>query len=300
MAFNFKRGCKRISRFLSKHQPAILAGTACIGVVVTAVVTVRCHTKAEYILGDADYDLEDVNRDYEDGKITIDECEDKEHEIRVECAKALGWAYAPAVLSGALTVTTIILSHKAHLRTEAVLTTALNGATALLGDYKDEVKKILKPKQQEELKHNMAKREAEKRPVPTETTKGGKARPSEDVIFDSGLGSQLMKIEKIGPFIRCSEENLNKILYNKIQGTAINEGYALVNDLEWELYHNQSGDGAVWGWEDSQFAHGEMLQADVTYTNYIDQRTGAKESIGIVNFTVSPKLINLKPSERYY
>lgn len=299
MSFNFKRGCKRIGRYISKHQPAILAGIACAGVVVTAVTAAKCHSKAEEILWQAEKDIDNVDERVENDEITEEQACDEVHDIRVDCAKALGMAYAPAVLSGALTITTIILSHKAHLRTEAVLTTALNGATALLGDYKDEVKKILKPKQQEELKQNMAKKEANKRPVPTETATKN-TRPSEDVIFDTGLGNQLMKIDKIGPFVRCSEENLNKILFNKIQNTAINEGYSLINDLEWELFHNQSGDGAVWGWEDEQFKNGEILRADVTYTNYIDQRTGSPESIGIAKFNIPPRMINIKPSARYH
>lgn len=299
MSFNFKRGCKRISRYLSKHQPAILAGTACVGVIITAVVTAKSHSKAEEILWEAEQDIDRAVEDCEDGYILEDERDERVRDIRIDCAKELGWTYAPAVLSGVLTITSIILSHKAHLRHEAVLTTALNGATTLLGDYKDEVKKILKPKQQDELKEKLAKRTVERNPVP-EKTASKKTKPSEDIIYKSGLGNQLMKIDKIGPYVRCSEDNLNKLLFNKIQKTAISEGYALIEDLEWELFHAQSGDGGIWGWEDSQFIDGDILRADATYTNYIDPRTGAPESIGVVKFNIPPKMIKIKASERYF
>lgn len=301
MAFNFKRGVKRISRYISKHQPAIFAGMACVGVVITAVTAANSHSKAEEILYEAEGDINNIFDDCDNGDISEKTCNEKVKEVKIDCTKALIKAYAPAVLSGALTITTIICSHKAHLRMEAVLTTALNGASALLSDYKEEVKNVLKPKQQQELKENLAKREIKRHPVPEKTvTKKSKAVPSEDVIFESGLGNQLMKIEKIGPYVRCSEDKLNRILYNKIQKTAINEGYVLINDLEWELYHNQSGDGAVWGWEDRQFENNDILRVDVTYTNYTDPRTGTPESIGFAKFNIPPKLIDEQPSKRYY
>lgn len=289
MAFNFKRGVKRISRYLKQHQPAIFAGTACAGVVITAVIAVRCHTKADDILCDASDDLEEAYEACDEEAISEAECLRREREIKIDCAKALGVAYAPAVLSGVLTITTIILSHKAHLRHEAVLTTALNGATALLGDYKDEAKKLLKPKQKEELEHNVAKKQMQRRPV-----------PSEDMIHETGLGNQLMLIEKTGMYVRISEDNLNKILHNKIQKGAESEGYRTYNDLEWELCHFQSGDGAEYGWLDSQFQSGDILEARVTYANYENNRTGERESVGIVRFSIDPVILRNRPSQMYY
>ena len=292
MAFNFKRGCKRISRYLAQHQPAIFAGTACAGVVITAIVAVKCHTKAEDILADAYDDLQDIYDDFDDKKISAEKCDKEELKVRMECAKELAITYAPAILSGALTITTIILSHKSHLRHEAVLTTALNGATALLGDYKEEAKKLLKPKQQEELEHKVAAKQVERKPV-----------PSEDMIYETGLGHQLMCIKKTNLFVRISQDNLNKLLYSMIERPAINEGYRTYNDLEWSLCHLQSGDGAEWAWFDHQFVNGEHLEARVTYTNYENPRTGEKESIGLVDFSLSPQLMRDKdgrPSKLYY
>lgn len=290
MAFNLKRGVKRINRYLSKHQPAILAGTACVGVVVTAVVTARCHSRGEEILYEAECDLDDIFDDCDNDKISEEECDRRVKNTKIRCAKALGWAYAPAVISGGLTITSIILSHKAHMRTEAVLTTALNGATALLGDYKDEVKKVLKPKQRDEIEHNVAKRQVERHPV-----------PSEDVIYSSGLGNQLMLIEKTHIYVRISEDNLNKILDNKIKPMAKDEGYASYNDLEWELCRFQSGDGENWIWEDRMFEHGEELKARVDYTNYENPRTGERESVGIVRFNIDPIFRqDTRPSAMYY
>lgn len=290
MGFNFKRGCKRISRYLSKHQPAIFAGIGCAGVIITAVVAVKASTKADEILCDAADDLEAIYDQYDNDEISAEECDKKEFDVRVECAKELIFAYAPAVLSGALTITTIILSHKSHLRHEAVLTTALNGATALLGDYKDEAKKLLKPKQYEEVEHKVAEKQVKRRPV-----------PSEDMVYTTGLGNQLMRINKTGLHVRISEDNLNKILYGKIQVPAMNEEYRTYNDLEWELCHIQTGDGAEWIWTDEQFLTGENLVAKVTYTNYQDPRTGERESIGLVDFSIEPILKNggYRPSYRY-
>jgi len=289
MSFNFKRGIKRIGRYLSSHQPAILAGVGCAGVVITAVVAVKCHIKAEDILSDAYDDLSVVYTDYDDHLISAEECDKKEFDIRLTCAKSLIITYSPAVLSGALTIASIIFSHKAHLRHEAVLTTALNGATALLSDYKEEAKKLLKPKQKEELEENVTKKQMKRHPV-----------PSEEMIYDTGLGHQLMRIKKTNLFIRISEDNLNKILYNKIQMPAINDGYRTYNDLEWELCRFQSGDGAAWCWEDRQFINGDILKANVTYSNYTNLRTGENESIGLVDFSVEPVLLHEKPSTRYY
>lgn len=290
MAFNFKRGVKRITKYLNTHQSGILAGSACVGVVITAVVAVKCHTKAEDILGEAYDDLEVVYNDFDNEEISAEECDKRELSIRVDCARALAITYAPAVISGVLTITSIVMSHKSHLRHEAMLTTALNGATALLSDYKDEAKALLKPKQYEEIEHKVAEKQVKRKPV-----------PSEDMIYSTGLGNQLMRIEKTGLYVRISEDELNKILYSMIECNAINEEYATYNDLEWALCRIQTGDGASWIWTDDMFKSGEHLTSHVTYTNYIDPRTGAKESIGLVKFSIEPRLMNpdaWKPSAR--
>lgn len=292
MGFNLKRGCKKIGRYLSKHQPAILAGVGCAGVVITAIVAVKCSTKADEILDNAANDLQDVYDDFDDGKISAKTCDKREKDIRIDCAKDLIIAYAPAAVSGALTIATIVLSHKSHLRHEAVLTTALNGATALLSDYKDEAKKLLKPKQIDEIEQGVAEKQIKRHPV-----------PSEEQIYESGLGHQLMFIKKNGIHVRISEDNLNKILYNKIQVPTRGGDPRTLNDLEWELCRFQTGDGSFWCWTEDQFINGNDLTAHVIYKNYENPRTGEKESIGLVDFSIEPVLkhySDMKPSRMYY
>lgn len=304
MAFNFKRGVNAIGRYLSKHQSAIFTGIACAGVVTSVVIAATQHIKADEILNEAKDELDDLEKIKNEGEINDEEYEGYVKTVKIRTIKELAVVYAPVVLSTSLTITTIVLSHKSHMRVEAVLTSALNSATTLLGDYKAEVKKILKPKQYNDMEQSVKEKMVKRNPPPNHRQSDDTKRrgtPSEDVIHETGLGTQLMMLEKTGAYFRCSEDNLNKLLYHKIQQPAICDGYRLFNDLEWELKIPQSGYGSIYGWEDRQFINScDMLYCNVTYVNHTDPRTGTKESCGVISFNIDPIAIKLKEHEKDY
>ena len=136
----------KVKGALDKRAPEILLVTGVIGVVATAILAARGATKAADIL----------QRQREE--------EEKEPDTK-ELVKAYATAYAPAVASGAITIASIIASHKITSDRLASLANAYVLADNSFKMYKEKVKEAIGEKKEGNIRDEVVKERLANNPL---------------------------------------------------------------------------------------------------------------------------------------
>ena len=206
----------------SKNAPIILAGLAAAGVVVTFVEAVKATRHAEQ---------EHVFEEYKALREKIDEqTKNEDPEVKREmmkklikkAAKKVIPIYAPAVISGVMTIACIFGCHSVNHRRQVALATAYNLTESTLSNYQAKAKELLGNKKETEIRDAIAKDKVDANPVNDKT------------IIVTGNGDVLCHDEMSGRYFKSNPEAIRKVV-NSLNERLLTEMFIPLNDLYYEL-----------------------------------------------------------------
>lgn len=178
----------RIGFHLKKHSPEIFMILGITGTVVSAVVACKASTKVSKILEKTKADIDTIHEmaSNEDMKNEYSEEDAKKDVVIVYTQTAVQFAklYAPAVLLGAASITSILISNNILRKRYA----AVGAAYMLLSDdfkkYRERVKERWGEQIDRELKYNVKAKKIDKVVTDPETGKEKKVKENTFVVTD--------------------------------------------------------------------------------------------------------------------
>lgn len=138
---------KKADAFTKKNSPAILAGVAAVGLVVTAVTAYKAGIKADTILKEHKLKMKEIERDNKK----------EEKTVYMETAKKLAPIVIPPVLLGVASIGCIFGSHSVSRRRIAALSAAYSISESALKDLEGQMTKILGEKKTRSIQDSATK-----------------------------------------------------------------------------------------------------------------------------------------------
>lgn len=159
---------------LKKHSPEILVVTGIVGTVASAVVACKATTKLHDVLDESKKKIDMFHQGAEDGKVqsevngeivVVDYTEDDcTRDITITYAKTgveIAKLYAPAVLLGAASITSILVGHRMVHKRNLALAAAYTAVDKGFKNYRGRVVERFGDKLDKELLYNIKTKEVE-------------------------------------------------------------------------------------------------------------------------------------------
>lgn len=308
---NMTRSFHKVGFNLKKHSPEILVVAGVIGGVASAVLACRATTKANLVLADTKKKVEFINEGVEKGEvigklengeegIVKYSEEDGKNDLRIVYAKTglqLVKLYAPAVILGAASITSILAGHNILHKRNVALAAAYATVDQSFKDYRKRVVERFGEDLDRELKYNIRKEEIEEKVVNedgTETTVkktvnvGGSHHSPYAIFFDDTCTGWTRNSEK------------NKFFLLQVQNWANDrlkiEGFLFLNDVYEMLGASKTRAGQIIGWYYDPSCHSlsNCVDFDI-FDLYDDQKrsfvNGHEQSI-LLDFNVDGNLLD--------
>lgn len=238
---NFAKIMKKVTDFQEKNAPAILAGVAVVGLIVTAVSAYKAGQK---MLDIKAKHIDELNKNKEKP------IKEKKETI-VKIAKEVAPVMAPTVVLGAASIGCILGSHSASRRRIAALSAAYSISETALKDLEGKMSDILGEKKTREIKDSISK---------DKLSKGEK--PKENQVIITGNGEVLCKDSYSGRFFMSSAEKIGRAI-----NWASNEArvcmYVSLNEFYDQLDIPRIPLGDDLGWNADDLVSGTL---PITYT----------------------------------
>lgn len=172
---------------LKKHSPEILVVTGVVGTVASAVMACKATTKVNFVLEETKNQVDIIHEGADNGEVmgylengevgmVPYSDEDSKKDLTIVYAQTglkLAKLYAPAVLLGAASITSILVGHNIMRKRALAYAAAYTAADTTLKQYRSRVIERLGEKMDKELLYNIKAKEVEETVVNedgTETT----------------------------------------------------------------------------------------------------------------------------------
>lgn len=254
---------------IKKHSPEILMVAGIAGTVASTVLACKATTKVSAILEETKETTDIIHEGMENGNVNGREYteEDGKKDLTIVYAQTgikLAKLYAPAVVLGALSITSIVAGHNILKKRNIALAAAYAVVDKGFKNYRKNVIDRFGEELDKELRYNIKAKEVE---VETTDEKGNKKTKKEVIqvagpldgiseyarFFDSGNTGWEKDAEYNLMFLRRQQEYANELLRSK--------GYLFLNTVYDMLGIPQSKAGQVVGW-----VYDEKSKGD----NYVD------------------------------
>ena len=243
---------------LKKHSPEILVVAGIIGGIASAVLACKATTKASSILNEAKDTLDVIHDGMETGEINGQEYtqEDGKKDLTIvytQTGLKLAKTYAPAVIVGALSITSILSGHKI-LRTRYLATAA--AYTALDSSFKEYRGRVVDRFGKEldrELRYNIKAKEIEETVVDENGNETTVTTTVDDVDTTTASAfSEYAVIYDDGCKGWSKDPESNKFFVLQVQNWANDklrsQGWLYLNDVYDALGFAPTKQGSVVGW----------------------------------------------------
>ena len=245
---------------LQRKSPELLVGLGIIGAITSAVLACKATTKAGKIIEEANDAISTIHQANENGVTNAGETYSEQ-----DCKKDLAVAYvqtgvkfaklyAPAVLLGAASVTSILASHNIMKKRNVALAAAYAAVDKSFKDYRGRVLERFGEQVEKELRYNIKAQEIE------ETVTDGKGKEKQvkktaDVAeagWDPSKYSPYAKIfdESHPDWRKDAEQNLYYLKALQAQATdkLRSQGNLFLNEVYDMLGFKRTQAGAAVGW----------------------------------------------------
>lgn len=279
----------KVSFKLKKHSPEILMITGAIGVVASAVMACKATTKVQGILEDAKSQIDTVHKFAEDkdmnesGRYTQEDAKKDLAIIYLQTGVKFVKLYAPSVIFGALSLTSMLASNNILKKRNVALAAAYATVDKSYKEYRNRVIERFGEVVDKELRYNIKSQKIEETIKDEETGKEKKVKKNVDVVeTDDIFGSPYAKIFDDGcrgwekdpemnlMFLRAQQQYANDLL--------VTRGHLFLNEVYDMLGIERTRAGQVVGWVyDPENPKGD---------NYVDfgiYNTNRKKSRDFVN-----------------
>lgn len=246
----------KLSFQIKKNSPAILVGTGIVGVVATVILGCKASTKVEGILADTKEKVKVIHEAAENQELLESGAYSKQDAkkdlalVYTQTGLSLAKLYAPTIITGTLSIASILASHKIlHGRYVGVAAAYSTVATSFK-DYRKRVAERFGEEVENEIRHNIKSKEVEKT---TTDENGNEVTTTETVKYtDKAQTSEFAKwFDELSPyhqgdagynltFLKQQQRYANDLLQSK--------EIVLLNDVYDLLGIPRTRAGAVVGW----------------------------------------------------
>ncbi len=242
---------------LSKHSPQIMLVVGIIGVVSSTVMACRATTKLSGIIDRTKEESESIHKFEAADNSTLSEpysTEDAKKDLTITYAhttRDIVKLYAPSIVFGVLSLTSIIMSH--HILNDRYLaaTSACASVMAGFAEYRGNVRERFGNEVDKELRYNIKPKTIESKTVDEQTgkikkTKGkiGIAAPGDLSPFARVYGKGCKYWNDDTDYtlnrLRMEEEYVNHFLKSR--------GYIFLNDVYERIGFKPVPEGQLYGW----------------------------------------------------
>ena len=240
-----------------KHSPEILVVTGIVGVVASTIMACKATTKANEIMKETKTNLDmihDCAADEglrESGKYTE---EDKRRDLTIQYVQTgvkLARVYGPAIVLGALSITSILASNNILRKRNVALAAAYATIDRTFKDYRKRVVERFGEAVDRELKYGIRKEKIEKTVIDEETGKEKKVKETIEVTDYDGVSQYAKFFDETS---RCWEKNAELNLgflraqQNYANDKLRSQGYLFLNDVYDMLDIERTQAGQCVGW----------------------------------------------------
>lgn len=255
LATNATRAFHKAGFQLKKHSPEILVVTGVVGTVVSAVMACKATTKASAILEKTQADVDAIHECANNPELAdVYTPEDTKKDLTIVYAKTgaeFAKLYAPAVLLGAASITSILVGHNILHKRNLALAAAYTAVDTGFKQYRGRVVERLGEKMDKELLYNIKAKEVEETIVNEDGTETTVTKTVEVADGTNGFG----------PYTFCFDETCmgwqrdaeaNKFFLLQQQDYANEKlkakGYMCLNEVLEMLGMHHTRMGQVVGW----------------------------------------------------
>ena len=253
------RSFHKIGFKFKKHSPEIMVVSGVVGTVVAGVMACKATTKVSQITEDHNKQLEIIHSSAEAGEIETENGvveytnEDAQKDTSIVYAQTgikFIKLYGPAVLLGAVSITSILAGHNILHKRNVALAAAYSVLDRSFKDYKDRVIERFGKDLEKEIRYNIKAKEFEKvvSEDGTETTE----KEIVDVVEDPNELSEFFRIYDDGCKGWCKDPEANLIFLKRQQSYANDklksQGYLFLNDVYDMLGFPKTKAGQIVGW----------------------------------------------------
>lgn len=242
---------------LKKHSPEILIVAGIAGTVVSAVVACKATTKVNKIIEDTKNDIEKVHTAVETGVTEAGETysvEDSKKDLTIIYAQTgvkLAKLYAPAVILGTLSITSILASNNILRKRNVALGAAYAAIDKSFKEYRGRVIERFGEQVDTELKYGIKAKKFEEVEVDPETGKEKKVKKTVmvadpnlqsdyAVYFDSKSRNFETNFDYNRMFLKAQQQFANDKLQTR--------GHLFLNEVLDDLDLPRTSAGQIVGW----------------------------------------------------
>lgn len=233
-----KAGAKLMLKFVSANSSTILVGLAVGGVIGTAVGASKVTPESQKILEAKRKAESDISKDLESGTISNEKAKEAKNNMYLKFAKDMTKVWAPVILLGGLTISSIIFAHRIDARKQAALAAALTLTEDRLREseyYRSTVKDMVGTKQEEAINAKVKEDYIRENPI------------KDDEITYTGHGNTLMLDWASHRYFRSSPEYIRQAI-NNLNERLLSEMWIDLNDFYDEINLPGIGVGDIVGW----------------------------------------------------
>lgn len=241
----------KIKQGIIKESPNILTAFSITGVVSTSILTGRGAIVAHLMLEEEAYKRK---------------CEVKDIET-VDIIKIVWPVFLPAIISGGLTISSILGANHVHAKRNAALAGLYSFATEALREYQEKVVETIGEKKEEKIRDAIAQDTLNKNPL----SERGIIVANGDALFYDKLSGRYFKstVEKI----RKAQNDFNFDLLTEMF-KSVNEWYDMIGLPDVDM-------GAQQGWEVDSGC------LDISFSTMLADN---QEPCIVLNYTVNPRI----------
>lgn len=241
---------------LRKHSPEILVAVGVVGTVVSAVMACKATTKVSAILEDTKDTLDTIHDGVETGLVNGQEYTQEDGKkdttlVYVQTGIKFAKLYAPSVILGALSITSILASNNILRKRNVALGAAYAAIDKSFKEYRSRVVERFGEQVDRELKYNIKAKKFEEIEVDPETGKEKKVKKTVQVV-DPNLQSDYACYfdERSRNYETNTDYNL---MFLKAQQAFANDklkarGHLFLNEVYDDLDLPRTSAGQIVGW----------------------------------------------------
>lgn len=281
-----------------KHSPEILIVVGVIGTVTSAVMACKATTKLCDILDESKEEIDKIHECSE--KEEMAEKYSKEDAkkdltiVYVQTGVKVAKLYAPAVIIGALSLTSIIVSHDILRKRNLALAAAYAAADKSFKEYRERVVERYGEEVDNELRYNIKAKKVEETVTDPETGKEKKKTATEKVAYPTE--NQYMMIFDESCKAYHSDVNYNRATLRGAQNFANDrfnvEGFLCLNDIYDQLGKERTKLGQIVGWVKKNPDSDGYVDFRVFETKQEDEN-GKLKTVFILDFNVDGNILDL-------
>lgn len=259
---NFKQSFNMLKLSTKKHSPEILLISGIVGGISAAVLACKATTKVKTIMDEKNENMELIHhaaKQLENGGVlqtesgityTVEDVKKDTTMIYTKMSLDLVKLYAPSVILGALSITSILVSNNILKKRNLALSAAYAALDKGFKEYRNRVIERFGEKVDRQIRYNL-KEETVEEEIIDENGEKKKVKKTIEVPVNDGYSMYAKVFDELNPNYR-KDPGYNMYFITKVEKflnqKLVAEGHIFLNEVYKELGFEPTRAGQVMGW----------------------------------------------------